>query len=192
MRVHLGLLYGSLAFLLIATFVISVSNSSRGAFIHKEEVTSFLLLGIFDGGVLVDTRAEVVRISSEGDIHHVKELVHTSDHALGSASVGVLCGLTTEDDDLIGEISRHDEIVLHDKGSSLGIDDPTFHDASSEDTLFRIQVRGWLIDKIEVARLCQGNDQGDTLKLTTRQVLDFVIKERVDIEGDKDFRAEER
>ena len=142
--------------------------------------------------VLIDTRTEVVRVSPERDVQHLQEGVHTGDQALRLGAVGLDGGCSTEDDNLISQVGCHDEIVLNDEGCTLGIHDPALHDARGENTLFRVQVRGRLIDQVEIARLGQGDNDGDTLQLTSRQVLNFVVEEGGDIEWDDDFRAEQR
>jgi len=50
-----------------------------GGLLHQEEVTGLLLLLILLGLVLVDAGTEVRGISAEGNVHQLKEAVHTCD-----------------------------------------------------------------------------------------------------------------
>lgn len=63
----------------------------------------------------VDAGTEVVRISSERDVHKFKELIHTRDHALGRRAEGALGWLSVEQDDLVSQVSGHDKVVLDDE-----------------------------------------------------------------------------
>ena len=170
---HLLLLF----FIVFALGFTTGNRSLRITLIHQEEVARRLLDLILLRAVLVDSWAEVVRVTSERDVHHLEELVHAGDHALGRGRERLLSWLTAEYDNLVSQVSRHDEIVLNDEGRSLCVHNPAFHNARRQNTLFGVEVRGRLIDEIEVARLRQCDDERNTLQLTTRQSLHFVIEE---------------
>lgn len=48
--------------------------------------------------------------------------------------------LTIEDDDTVGEIGSHDEIVLDDESRLLSVHDESLDDTASHDTLFGIEI----------------------------------------------------
>lgn len=49
-------------------------------------------------------------------------------------------GLAVEDNDTVGKVGGHDEIVLDDEGSLLGVHDETLDDTRGNDTLLGIEV----------------------------------------------------
>jgi hypothetical protein len=115
-------------FLLLFLFLLELS-------FHEEVVAGRLLFLIFLGGELVDAWTEVGRVATESDIHELEELVHTADKTLWGCAPGFLGGDTVEDDDLVGKIGSHDEIVLYNESTTLLVDDPTFHDLRGTDSL---------------------------------------------------------
>ena len=59
-------------------------------------------------------------------------------------------GCPFEHHDAIGEVGRHDEVVLDDKRGSLSMQDEPLDDLRSNDTLLGIEERGRFIQKIDV------------------------------------------
>ena len=78
--------------------------------------------------VFVDARSVRVRITAEGDIQILQELVTAGKERLGRVGARIDSWLTVEDNDTVGKISGHDEIVLDDKSSFLSVHDETFDD----------------------------------------------------------------
>jgi len=105
--------------------------------------------------------------------------------------VGVLSRLTIKHNDLVSQVCSHDEIVLHDECSSLGLHDPTLHDLSGNDTLLGVQVRGWLIDKVDIARLSEGKYNSNALQFTTGQILNVLIEQGHNVQWHKHFSFED-
>lgn len=48
-------------------------------------------------------------------------------------------GFTLENNNTVGQVGCHDEIVLNDKRRLLGVEDESFHDFGGNDTLFGVQ-----------------------------------------------------
>ena len=128
----------------------------RSQRLYQEVVTTCLLFLILLRMMLVDTSPEVVGVTSERDIHHLKEPVHSANHAFRGSALRFLGWYAAEHDDLVCEVSRHDEIVLYNEGSLLLRHNPALHDSCSQNTLFRIKVRRWLVDQVEITWLCKG------------------------------------
>jgi hypothetical protein len=64
---------------------------------------------------------------------------------------------------LISKIGSHDKIVLYNKGTSLGIEDPSLHDLGSDQTLFRVKVGTGFIDKIDITWFGKSKNNSDSL-----------------------------
>lgn len=124
---------------------------------------------------LVDTRAVVDRITAEGNVEVLEELVAASEEGLWGVSVSVKAWLAVKDNDTISKVSCHDEIVLDNKSCSLGVHDEALDDSRGNDTLLRIEVGRRLVNEVDISRHAEGKHDGDTLQFTTRQVLDFLI-----------------
>ena len=109
---------------------------------------------------LVDTWTVRVGVAAEGNVEGLQELVAAGEEGLGLVGAGLETRLTVEDDDAVGEVGRHDEIVLDDEGGLLAVHDEALDHARSDDTLLGIEVGGWLVDKVDVgwdskAEYCQ-------------------------------------
>ena len=141
---------------------------------------------------LVDTRAVGAGVAAEGNIKGFEELVAASEQRLGCLRTRVDRGLTVEDDDAVGKVGGHDEIVLDDEGGLLGVHDETLDDARCDNTLFGIEVGGRLVDNVDVCGHTEGEHDGDTLQFTTGQVLDFLVDEVVHLQGLVDIGLELR
>lgn len=82
--------------------------------------------------------------------------------------------------------------MLHNECRLLGVHDEPLDDPTSDDTLLRIEVRRGLIDQVDVGRNTQGQHNSDTLQLTTRKVLHFLVDEIVELERFVDISLELR
>lgn len=151
-----------------------------------------LLLRVLDTVELVDTRAVGAGVAAEGNIQSLEELVAASEQRLGRLSARVDRGLSVKDDDAVGKVSGHDEIVLDDEGGLFGVHDETLDDTRGDNTLLRVEVGGRLVDDVDVGGHAEGEHNGDTLQLTTRQVLDFLVDEVVHLERLVDISLELR
>lgn len=89
---------------------------------------------------LVDTRPKVGRVTAEGHVQILQEGVATRKQRLRLVGVRIDTRLAVKDDDTVGEISSHDEIVLDDKGRLLGMHDKPLNNTAGHDTLFGIKV----------------------------------------------------
>lgn len=166
------------------------SSTRLVSVLQEEVVTTELLLLVELRLVLVDTRSEVDGVTAEGDVEVLQESVTARQQGLGLVGVGIDTGLTIEDDDTVGEVSGHDEIVLDDKSSLLGVHDETLDDAGNNDTLLGVKIGGRLVDHVDIGWETQCKHDGDTLQFTTRQVLDFLINEVIELQGLDNIRLE--
>lgn len=151
-----------------------------------------LLLGVLDTVELVDARTVGHGVAAEGDVQALEESVGAGEQGLGGVGAGLDRGLAVEDDDAVGEVGGHDEIVLDDEGGLLGVHDEALDDARGDETLLRVEVGGRLVDHVDVGGHAKGEDDGDTLQLTTGQVLHFLVDEVVDLQRLVDVRLELR
>jgi len=159
--------------------------------IEKEVVTFGFLFLILARVHLVNTRAEINGVASKSDVHQLKELVHSRDHAFRGSAVGVFGWDTIEENDLVGHVGSHNEIVLNNEGSTLGRHNPTLHDLGGNDTLFGVEIGTGLINEINIAALSESEYNSHTLELTTRKSLDIVVQNCLNLEGAKDFSLED-
>jgi len=74
------------------------------------------------GLILVDTRAEIRGITAESNVKVLEELVAAGEERFGSVGASLNTWLTVKDNNAICEVSCHDEIVLDDESSLLGVD----------------------------------------------------------------------
>lgn len=163
--------------------------------IGEEDVGTYvvaiqLLLLVELGVRLVDTRTEVSRVTTEGDVQVLQEGVAAGEQRFRLVRVGINTRLSVEDNDTIGEISSHDEIVLDDKGGLFGMHDEALDNARGNDTLFGVEVGRRLVDYVDVGWQTQGEDNGDSLQFTTGQMLDFLVDEIIKLEGLNDVSLE--
>lgn len=159
------------------------SLAALGCVLQEEVVAAQLLLLIKLRIQLVDTGTVVLSVTTESDIKGLQELVAASKERLGLVGVGVDTGLTVKDNDTVGEIGGHDEIVLDNESSLLGVHDPSLNDLGGNNTLLRVEVGTGLVNDVDIGRLSEGQDNGDTLKFTTGQVLDVLVNEAVELQG---------
>jgi len=92
------------------------------------------------GVCLVDTGTVAVGVAAEGNVEVLQELVAAGEEGFGGVGTGVDGWLAIEDDDTVGEVGRHDEVVLDDESGLLGVHDETLDDTCGDDTLFRVEV----------------------------------------------------
>ncbi len=131
---------------------------------------------------LVDTWAVVGWITTEGNIKVLQELVAATEEGLWSAGVRVNTWLTVENNDTVSQVGGHDEIVLNDEGSLLGVHDESLDDTGSDNALLRVEVSRWLIDQVDISWDTKGENDGNTLQFSSRQVLDLLVDEVVQLQ----------
>ena len=85
--------------------------------------------------VLVDTRTETVGITTESNIQVLQESVAASEEGFRLIGVSIDGWLAVKHNDTVGEISSHDEIVLHNESCLLGVHDESLDDSGSSNTL---------------------------------------------------------
>lgn len=78
--------------------------------------------------MLVDPRAEVVGVPTEGDAEQLEEAVHAVEQRLRRVRRGVRGRRALEHDHAVRQVRRHDEVVLHHETGALRVqDEPTDH-----------------------------------------------------------------
>lgn len=86
--------------------------------IFQEEILSRpFLLHVLDRLEFIDTRPEIVRITSESDSQQLQEPIHAGQQSLGCVSGRIHRRPPFEDDNSISQVSGHDEVVLNHKSS---------------------------------------------------------------------------
>lgn len=166
-----------------------ITNRYRG-FTYVVAVRLLLLVKL--GVELVDTWTVRVGVTSEGDIQALQELVASGEQRLWLLSTRLDGWLTVKDNDTVGKVGGHDEIVLDDEGGLLRVHDETLDDPGGNDTLLGVEVCRRLIDQVDIGWDTQGQDNGNTLQLTTRQVLDLLVDEVVHLQWLVDIGLELR
>lgn len=146
------------------------------------EVAATLLLLIELRTVLVDAGAVIAGIATESDVEVLEESVAASQQRFGLVGMGVDTGLAVKDNDSVGKVGGHDEIVLDNEGRLLSVHDEALDDARSNDTLLGVEIGRGLIDKIDIGRHSEGKDDGNTLQFTARQILDFLVNKVIEFE----------
>ena len=104
--------------------------------------------------------------------------------------------MAIEDDDSVREVRSHDEIVLDDESSLLGVHNEALDDAGRDDTLLGVEIGAWLVNEVDVGWHTESEYDGDTLQFTPGKVLHFLVNEVIELEGFVDvclkLRVQER
>lgn len=114
---------------LLFLFGVNVSSRTLLRILEEEVATVHLLFLVKLRAVLVDARAVVGGVTAECDIEVPQEGVASSEQGLGRVGMSIDTRLAVKDNDTVGEVGGHDEVVLHDESSLLGV-----HDESLDDT----------------------------------------------------------
>lgn len=152
-------------------------SSGLVSVLEEEVVAVQLLLLVELRLVLIDTGAVVDGVTAEGDVQVLEEGVAARQEGLRRVGMGVDTRLSVEDDDTVGEVGGHDEIVFDDECGLLGVHDEALDDTGGNDTLLGVKVGGRLVDNVDIGGQAQGQDDGHSLQFTTRQMLDFLVDE---------------
>jgi hypothetical protein len=116
---------------------------------------------------LINPGSVVRRISSEGNAQHVQELVHSVNQSLRRVGPALEAWLSLVDNNLIGKVGGHDEVVLDNKGSLLIVEDESLEHSGADDSLLAVQVGGRLIDQVGVCSFGKGQNNGNSLQLSS-------------------------
>lgn len=103
--------------------------------------------------MLINSWSKISWITTERNFHKFEEFIHTRHHALRCSTSSLFGWNTIETDNLICKICCHDKIVLDDKGTSFTADNPSLHNLSGKNSLFRIKISRWFIDKENITWL---------------------------------------
>ena len=85
--------------------------------------------------VLVDTRSETVRITTERNVQVLQKSVAAGEKGFRLVGMSIDGRLAVEHNNTVSEISSHDEIVLDNESGLLRVHDETLDDSGSSDTL---------------------------------------------------------
>jgi hypothetical protein len=80
-------------------------------------------------------------------------------------------GCTVEDDDSVGKVRSHDEIVLDDESGALRAHDKLLDHLTGDNTLFRVEISGGLVDKEDIGGYTEHKDDSDSLQLSSGQTV---------------------
>lgn len=188
---ELGFFSGFCLFLFGLQFLLALFPGFGFLIIEKEVVAFGLLFLILARVLLVNTRAEINWVTSESNVHQLKEFVHSRDHAFRGSARGFFGWDAIEQNDLVGHVGSHNEIVLNNEGSTLGRHNPSLHDLGGNDTLFGVEIGTGLINEINIAALSESEYNSHTLELTTRKSLHIVVQNLLNLEGLKYFSLED-
>lgn len=156
--------------------------------LFKTEIVSWRFLFLVKNRVeLIDSGSEVSYVSSECDFEHAQELIHTFQKALWRVGHTLDSWFSFINYDLIGQISWHDEIVLNNEGALLVVQDESFQHFGSNNSLLTIQICRGLIDQVSISTLRQGQNNGDSLKLSSWEFLNLVVNNVIKLHGPCNF-----
>ena len=144
--------------------------------LDEEVHAGLLLLAVLDRVLFVDAGPEVCGVAAEGDVDAAEEGVGALDEGHGGAGGAVDAGLALVDDDAVGEVGGHDEVVLDDKGGALAVEDEALDDLGGDDALLRVEVGGGLVEEVDVGGLAVSVDVGDALVLAARELLVALVE----------------
>ncbi|PWZ00343.1 hypothetical protein BCV70DRAFT_109253 [Testicularia cyperi] len=170
-------------------------RSDRGVtclVLEEEVLTSGLLLLVLDRVELVDTWTVVGGVTTHRHFKGRKEAVHTGEERLGALGGSLDGRLALVNNDAVGEVGGHDDVVLDDHGGLARVNDESLDDARGDDTLLRVEVGRGLVDQVDVGRLAEREHQRDSLQLTTREGLDVVVDDGIERHGLDDIGLELR
>ncbi len=142
-------------------------------------IPCFLLLPILNRVQFVDPWSEILWVSSKGDPHLAKELIHSVDQSHGLTRSTFLSWCACVHDDsrennallgyeglglLVSEVGCHNEIVFDNEGRLLVLYNESLYDPRGLDTLLGIKISGWLVDQVDCCWFTQTEDKGDFLE----------------------------
>lgn len=148
------------------------------------------MLLVLDGVELVDAGTEVCGVTTEGDAEVLEEAVHAGKEGLGGAGGAVAGRGAFEDDDAIGQVGGHDEVVLDDEGGLFGVEDEALDDLGSNDALLGIEIGRGLVDEVNVSGLAETEGDGHALELAPGQVAHGLVDDVVEAQGLDDVSLE--
>ena len=95
----------------------------NGSVLQEKVVASNLLLTVLDRFEFVDAGAEVGGIAAECDVKVLEEDIHATEERAWGARARLDSGLAVKDDNAVGQVRGHDEVVLHNERRLLGVQD---------------------------------------------------------------------
>ena len=77
--------------------------------------------------------------------------------------------------------------MLNDESRTLCVQNPSLHDLCGDDSLLGVEVGRWFINKVDVTWFTKGENNSNTLKLTTGECLNLIIHQLVDSQWTHDL-----
>jgi len=115
--------------------------------------SSRLLLPVLRRVQLVYTGPIVGWVSSKGNVKVRQELIHSRYQRLWCIGSTVNRRTPLINNDLVSQVGCHDEIMLNNKCSFLGMKNESFDNLWGNNTLLWIKICTWFIDQIDICRL---------------------------------------
>mmetsp|Transcript_42404 Transcript_42404/g.99326 ORF Transcript_42404/g.99326 Transcript_42404/m.99326 type:complete len:433 (-) Transcript_42404:835-2133(-) len=160
-----------------ALYCTAVAAALGCLLVHEEEVARRLLLDVFHRIELVDARPVVLGVAAVRDLEGPEELVHAGEQRLRRRGRARDRRHAFVDDDAVGEVGGHDEVVLDDEGRLLRVHDEALDHLGGDDALLAIEVGAGLIDEVDVGRRAQRDDERHALQLSARKVPHLLVHE---------------
>ena len=144
--------------------------------LFQTEIISEVFLFLIKNRIkFVNSGSEIGRISSEGNLEHVQELIHSFKKSLWGISDTFHSRLSLIHDNLICQVSWHNKIVFNNGCTLLIVDDESLDNFGCNDSLLGIQICWGLINQISISTLGQSKNDSNSLKLSAWKLLDLIV-----------------
>src|SRR5438132_1079618 len=168
-------------------------SDSRGVHRVLDRVVIFaggLLLPIQTGVELVDARPVRIRIATECNPDHLQESVHPVPHRERTFADAGAAWISGEDHEAVRHHVEEVDVVVYDEAGAGFL----LHDASDGPRrlhpLVRIEIRGRLIDQVDIRIAAEAKCDRETLQLAPGQRRDIPLKHALHLERLEDLRLE--
>ena len=137
------------------------------------------LLAVLDRVELVDARAMVGWVATESDMEVAQKGIHSGHERLRPGRTTGDTGLSRKHHDAVGQVCRHEQVVVDDECCFFGVHDEALDDARHHQALVRAQeIRGF-VDEVDLCRLPQRQHDGNALQLPSRQLEHRLVEHLV-------------
>ena len=86
------------------------------------------------------------------------------------------------------QVGGHDEVVLHNEASLLGVEDEPLDHLGRHQSLLTVQVGRGLINQIDIGWLAETQGHGDSLELASGEVLNLLVNDVIYPQWPHDIR----
>jgi hypothetical protein len=149
---------------------------------------TIVLANAVDGVNNLEGQGELTETQVFGGDETSQENVDTLTNREGKGDDTINSGLTVENADEVGQVIQNGQIVLDNNNILLTngdilVSEETADGASGVETLLNVEVRGRLVEHIDVGLLDANNSNSETLQFTTRKSLDITVQNGAELEG---------